>query len=287
MGLLIKDILNLGEQRLKDAGIHDAKYDANQLFLYSENIDRNTLFKLWGSELNDISFENYCRLLDRRSAGEPLQYIIGNTEFMGLTFRVTPDVLIPRLDTEVVVDEALKLMKEHKVKKVLDLCTGSGAIAVSVAKLADKVDVSASDISQEALKIAAENASANGVKIDFKCGDMFAPFKRKIGGNAKFDMIISNPPYIPSQDIEGLMTEVKDHEPRLALDGGDDGLDFYRTIIEQAPDYLKKGGILVLEIGSDQAHNIEEIAGNTAKYKGCDIKKDLAGLDRVAVLMIN
>lgn len=286
MGLLIKDILKIGETRLEHAGIHDFKVDAEELFCYLYNMERSKLFMNWSKDIDDNGCEQYFSLLDTRCSGVPLQYITGHQEFMGLDFEVNESVLIPRQDTEVLVEEALNVIKDRgrKIKKVLDLCTGSGAVGISIAKLSG-ADVTASDISEEAVATAKRNAGKNDAKVTFVVGDLFAPFKKKFG-KVKFDMIVSNPPYIPTDVIDGLQAEVKDHEPRLALDGGSDGLRFYRQILHEAPDFLRKEGLMLLEIGCEQAAAVASLAEAEKRYGGISIIRDFAGLDRVAVLTL-
>lgn len=291
MGLAVRDILKIAENRLMQAGIEDCKNDAELLYCHMMNIDRARFFMSWSSSLSDELCEHYFQLLDRRCARIPLQHITGHQEFMGFDFEVNDKVLIPRQDTEILVETARSLInsKDNKIKKVLDLCTGSGAIAVSLSGLEKGLEVTASDISEEALAIARKNGAKNGTKVNFVSGDLFEPFKKKLG-NVKFDMILSNPPYIRSDEIPTLQTEVRDYEPVSALDGGMDGLDFYRRIIDEAPEFLKKKGILVLEIGWDQAQAVTALAEAQLDSKGqkiyesCAVIKDLAGLDRVAVL---
>ncbi len=189
-----------------------------------------------------------------RASGKPLSAIFGFVEFYGLRFDVNKKVLAPRMETELLVEEVIKAAENKKGAEVLDLCTGSGAIAVSVAKFS-KAKVAAIDISKGALATAKSNAEKNGVKIEFIESDMFNRLKNR----RKFDIIVSNPPYIRSLDIEGLDSEVKNYDPRLALDGGEDGLDFYREIAVSAPNYLKKGGELFLEIGQGQFKDVEKL----------------------------
>lgn len=286
MSLLVKDILKIGDQRLIQAGISDHKQDSEELFCFCCHTERKSLFMDWAKEIDDHQCERYFSLLDIRCAGQPLQYITGHQEFMGLDFAVNEHVLIPRMDTEVLVERALALIGEggRKIRRVLDLCTGSGAIAVSLAKLS-AADLTASDISGEALETARKNAAENQAKVSFICGDLFSPFRKKLG-RTRFDLIVSNPPYIPTAVIQELQTEVRDHEPHLALDGGADGLSFYRRIIEEAPDFLRKRGILLLEIGFDQAEAVTELAHARGCYQEAQVVQDLAGLDRVVELRL-
>ncbi len=212
-------------------------------------------------------FESYVSM---REAHIPLQYITGYQDFMGLLIAVTADVLIPRLDTEVLAE---MVIKEADSKKVLDLCTGSGCLAVSIVKLGRPAYVAASDISEAALAIARQNAAVNQAEVQFIKSDMFENIE------GRFDFIVSNPPYIPTAEINELMQEVKDHEPHLALDGREDGLHFYRIIAEQSKNYLNCGGKLFLEIGCEQADQVKALL--KADYYNIKVYKDLAGLDRI------
>ncbi|MDD2218130.1 MAG: peptide chain release factor N(5)-glutamine methyltransferase [Eubacteriales bacterium] len=288
MGLPVREILKIAEKRLADAGCSNPKVDSELLFCYLMNIDRNRLFMHWADILPDDLCNRFFSYLDTRTSGVPLQYITNKQEFMGIEFFVNENVLIPRQETEIIIETIFEIVKERKgksdIKKVLDLCTGSGAIAVSMAALCGGIEVAASDISAAALSVARKNAQNTKVKVDFFEGDLFTPFQKRFGRTAKFDMIISNPPYIRSSVIPTLQIEIKGHEPMLALDGGEDGLDFYRTIVKEAPAYLKKDGILVMEIGYDQADAITELASADGAYQRIGIVKDLAGHDRAAVL---
>ncbi len=212
--------------------------------------------------------------LERRIKGEPLQYILGKTEFMGLEFKVNSKVLIPRPETEILVEAALKYAKG---RKVLDLGTGSGCIAISMAKKSSAIDVTAVDISKDALDIAKENARLNMVSVRFLRTKLFK------GLSTKYDLIISNPPYIPRDQIKSLQPELQ-YEPFIALDGGDDGLGFYRDIIKQAPDYLKVNGILIMEIGFNQRKSIEKIIRGVKSFNIIEIIKDYNNIDRVIVV---
>ncbi len=234
--------------------------------------------------------EKYMELIRRRAERIPLQHITGVQEFMGYTFKVNPHVLIPRQDTETLVTEAAKTiqstpreklsffekLKGRKEWDVLDLCCGSGAVGISLAKICSNVKVTATDISAEAVETAEANAEDLRVKVRFLTGDMFEPVKGR-----KFDMIVSNPPYIRTNMISILQEEVKDHEPLNALDGGRDGLDFYRTIVEKAADFLKPEGFLLVEIGHDQGEDLRKMLKDSGKYSPAVVIKDLPGRDRV------
>lgn len=279
-------MLEVGIHRLEEAKIADAKRDAETLLLYLEKADRTFLYVHRNDATDEYRADAYFGLIDRRAAGEPLQYILGSQEFMGLNFAVNPSVLIPRQDTETLVELALKRAGEKKRSlSILDMCCGSGAIAVSMAHFLPKAKITACDISPEALEVARGNAARNGLngRIEFRESDLFFMTKRKKTVRIKdsFDMILSNPPYIPTQDIDTLQTEVRDHEPIKALDGGSDGLDFYRRIAEDAFGSLKKDGLMFLEIGCDQAEAVTSLLSGAGYYSEIEVHKDLTGLDRV------
>ena len=224
----------------------DNKTEAELIVMHV--IGAKTKTELYDAPVLDVEKQKSCeKFVKRRLTGAPLQYVLGETCFYGLDIKTDARALIPRFDTEVVVEEVLKAAKGYQSPEVLDVGTGSGAIALAVAKNCD-CSVTATDISRDALELAETNGDALGVKVEWKCGSLFRPVK-----NRQFDVIVSNPPYIQSGAIAELDKEVKDYEPRLALDGGPDGLDFYRDLAQQAPSHLKKGGCLILEVGFDQA----------------------------------
>lgn len=206
----------------------------------------------------------------------PLSKIFGWTEFFGMKFYVDKNVLSPRPETELVCEQAISLINSHNFKKVLDLCTGSGAIAITLAKNT-KSKVEACDISRSALKIAEKNAKNLGAKVNFFESNMFSGLKK----NSKFDIIVSNPPYISTKEIQLLDEEVKNHDPHISLDGGDDGLDFYRIISENAPTFLKNDGMLVLEIGEGQANAVKKLL--SANFKNIKIIKDYNNIQRIVI----
>lgn len=296
MSLSVKEILNIGQRRLQDAGVSDADLDCKLLYCFMRNITRTQLILMYQNVLEDRLCDEYFRLIDERASGNPLQYITGTQEFMGLEFDVNESVLIPRQDTETMVEDVISVIKDGALRgeslegtgrrewDILDLCTGSGAIGISLAKLLTgvKVNVTCSDVSKAALEVARKNAGKLGVSknIKFAEGDMFAPFDGRFK-KKKFDLIVSNPPYIESDVIPTLQTEVKDHEPMSALDGGDDGLDFYRIIAGEAGGFLKKRGILFLEIGCDQGNAVRELLTEAGGYSDIRCLKDLAGRDRI------
>lgn len=239
--MTVREALRLAAARLNEAGVPDADVDAAYLLASVLKEDTLAMRINGGRELTQTQRAAFDALCDRRAAREPLQYILGETEFMGLTFHVEPGVLIPRADTEILVEKALELMPPGA--RVLDIGTGSGAIAVSLAKLGKNARVTAVDVSDKALEIARKNAESNGVDVEFVKSDCFSALQGR-----KYDMIVSNPPYISDEEMRGLMPEVK-QEPELALSGGGDGLDFYRRISREAPEHLNAGGFLLFEIG--------------------------------------
>ena len=253
-------------------------------------MDKVTLFLKAEEEVDSETEEKYMELIEKRASRIPLQHITGVQEFMGHTFKVSPDVLIPRQDTETLVSEAAKIIQETPREKltfmeklrgareweILDLCCGSGAIGISLAKIFSNVRVVATDISREAIKLAEENARALRTKVRFIQGDMFAA-----AGDRKFDMIVTNPPYIKTNMISILQDEIKKHEPLSALDGGRDGLKFYRIITEHAAEHLKEGGFLLMEIGHDQGEDLRKMLKDSGKYTAAEVIRDLPGKDRV------
>lgn len=281
--MLVREMIKLGEGRLMKAHCMDPWLDAELLYYYLTGQDRVGLFLRAKEPADEVLQKQYFDLISQREKRIPLQHITGSQEFMGLNFQVNSDVLIPRQDTEILVEEAARIIRgdnprarQRRIWKVLDLCCGSGAIGVSLARICENVRVSASDYSQPALETAKLNAEKNRVKIKFFQGDLYNAI-----GNRRYDMIISNPPYIRSHMIPILQDEVKVHEPMMALDGGDDGLDFYRTIIGDAAKHLKKQGVLALEIGHDQAEDVSQLIRETGAFTKVHVIKDLAGHDRV------
>lgn len=275
-------LLNEGSDSLQSAGDPDASTDARQLLLAAFHLDTvhfllNRMQELPDDEATRTSVEQYRKMVGIRSSRCPLQQILGSQEFMGLEFYVNQHVLIPRQDTETLVELVLEEQRNRE-KTVLDLCTGSGCIAVSLAVKGGYRSVTATDISGEALIVARRNVEIHGCeeRIDLHQGDLFQALKP----GRTFDVITSNPPYIPTAVIQTLEPEVRDHEPMLALDGTEDGLYYYRRIASEAKQYLAEGGSIYLEIGHDQG---EAAAGlfEAAGYRNVRVCKDLASNDRV------
>ena len=261
-----------GEKRLKEAGVPEAKLNAWLLLEYASGCTRSHYLAYQEEVLPAEAERQFLEATERRSKREPLQYITGIQEFMGHSFLVSDQVLIPRQDTELLVEEALKYLKPGM--KFLDMCTGSGCILLSILKGCPGVIGVGSDISAGALKVAQKNQERLEQEAVLLQSDLF----EKIEGS--FDLIVSNPPYIRSGEIPKLMEEVRDFEPVSALDGREDGLYFYRRIAEESSAYLKAGGRLYLEIGYDQGALVSELLGEQG-FCEIEVKKDLAGLDRV------
>lgn len=275
----IKELLNQGVIMLKNEDIDGPKNKARMILEYTLKKPREYIIIYDTKEVTSNQRNEYIKNIKRLVQGEPLQYIIGKQEFMGMNFLVTKDVLIPQPDTEILVEEAINIAKNLENPVILDLCTGSGAIAVSIAKNIQNVKIIATDVSHKALDIAKQNARFNGVlnSIEFKESNMFDKLK-----GMKFDIIVSNPPYIRKGDIKSLPKDVQ-NEPNLALDGGKDGLDFYRIIAENAVKYLNRHGFLCLEIGFDQKKDVINILNNQRRYVETYSKKDLCLNDRIIV----
>ncbi len=269
--MTIRQTLNAAEAALQAAGVPDARLDAEYLLAEVLDAPRLALRLRGGDALTDAQQAAFLALLRRREAREPLQYIQGTQEFMGLTFQVCPDVLIPRADTETLVEQALKHIRPGM--RVLDVCTGSGAIAVAIKKLAPQTEVSATDLSEKALAVARRNATAQGAEIIFYQGDFLQP----VAGQ-KFGIIVSNPPYIPAAELPLLQAEVQ-REPRMALEGGADGLLFYRRLAAEAPAHLLPGGQVLCEIGDTQFDAVRALFG--PQFTDIALVHDLSGLPRV------
>jgi release factor glutamine methyltransferase len=300
--MTLREWLAQAEQQLR-SGPHPsrARLDAETLFLHLTGKDRAWLLTHLDDDFAGCTAIGYAGLLDRRRKGEPIQYITGETEFYGLPFRVTPDVLIPRPETEYLVEKVLALVSEKlgapsltrilgqgwestipkdipamRHLRILDIGSGSGAIAVALAYKLSQAQITAIDISAPALAVAEENAKRNDVAIRFLHGDLLAPVAEE-----RFDIIVSNPPYVSTTDRDKLSVEVRDHEPTLALFAGEDGLEIYRRLIPQAFDALASGGFIALEIGYGQQPAIQALLA-AAGFDGIQFTPDLQGIPRVA-----
>ena len=303
----LKSALKKGEAILKAVNNKSASNDARVILSNVLNCSKIFLIANYDYQLTEDEEAKFAELIELRAKGVPLQYITGKQEFMSLQFKVNSNVLIPRQETEILVETIIDYIKNKRgilkernaVSKkntnsgnkadsvsinrsddisILEIGTGSGCIAVSLAYYIQDCFITATDISEDAIQTARLNASLNGVKekIDFVVSDLFENV-----GNKKFDAIVSNPPYIAKKDIESLDVEVKKYEPIIALDGGIDGLDFYRAIIQKAPDYLKEDGILVFEIGYNQARDVACLMERD--FSNIRIIKDLDKNDRVVI----
>ncbi len=262
-----------GKRRLREARIEEWELDAWYLLEHVLGCTRNDYYLYPERRIEEDQGQKYLELIQKRTAHIPLQHLTGSQEFMGYRFHVNEHVLIPRQDTEILVEEALRHVRASM--KVLDLCTGSGCILLSLLKMVPGLTGFGTDISEQALQVARRNRKNLSLetKAEFLKSDLFEEVK------GKFDCILSNPPYIPSKVVDTLMEEVREHEPRIALDGREDGLHYYREITEQSPAYLKPGGMLFLEIGYDQADAVVKLMEQD--FTHIRVVKDLAGLDRV------
>lgn len=266
-----QQLLQEGKQKLLQAEIADAENDSWLLLEYVTGMSRSRYFLQSSQKAAAEEAVMYQKLISQRAEHIPLQHLTGEQEFMGLAFQVNEHVLVPRQDTECLVETALEYVKD---KRVLDMCTGSGCIAISLMALGQVKACDAVDFSKEALEVAQKNAVKNQVDVTFINSNLF----EKVAG--QYDVIVSNPPYIPPDVIEGLSKEVREHEPRMALDGGEDGLSFYRRITKESRAYLTEGGYLFYEIGCEQAEAVMEIMHSEGFGEVC-CKKDYAGNDRV------
>ena len=267
-------ILNWTKAYLAEKGVENPRLEAEWMLCEALSLDRVGLYLNFDKPLSDHELAAYRSMVVRRAKREPLQYILGSQEFMGLDFQVSPAVLIPRHDTEVLVTEAAK--RGCGSRSILDIGTGSGCVAIALAKALPEAQVLSVDISGEALAVARDNAQRIGVSVEFVQGSLLEPFTGR-----RFDMIVSNPPYIPAADLDTLQQEVRGYEPLSALDGGADGLDFYRRITQAAPGYLNPGGWLVFEVGAGQAPQVLELLGAGDLGSESFTALDPAGIERV------
>jgi release factor glutamine methyltransferase len=278
------DLLRKSTEYLEQNGIDDALSEAEMLVFHAVNMDRLDAY-IDNPEIMSAGSAKVRRLLRRRIKGEPVQYIIGHIEFLDLTIRVGKGVLIPRPETELLVEEAIKAARRQtsevrsktvKSLSLLDLCTGTGCIALALAKEFPAAEVYGTDLSKEAVAYAKKNAKANNIKnVSFSQGSLFEPVKGK-----RFDIITANPPYIRRDEIETLQREIRDWEPVAALDGGMDGMDFYWAILSSAGGFLNIGGLIFLELGYDQAEEVHKIA-RAEGFRKITIINDYAGIGRI------
>lgn len=276
--MTLREAYEFGQTALKEVDIEDAVLDAWYLLEFTTGISRAMYFLKMNEEMSGEQETQYRSYIEKRAGHIPLQHITGTQEFMGLEFQVNEHVLVPRQDTEVLVESVLAVLQPDG--KVLDMCTGSGCILISLMRLAGLIDGTGVDISEEALAVAKANAEKHKVNAVLIKSDLFEKVVDK------YDLIVSNPPYIRTAVIEELKEEVKFHDPFLALDGKEDGLYFYRKIIAESPEYLKKNGRLYFEIGHDQGKDVKLLM-EEAGFSEVTVKKDLAGLDRVVFGVYN
>ncbi|MGZ3557577.1 MAG: peptide chain release factor N(5)-glutamine methyltransferase [Thermodesulfobacteriota bacterium] len=284
--MTILEVLNWSVNYLEDHQIENSRLNAELLLARSLNLSREGLYMRLHDQVEERNKEVLEKLMQRRIAGEPLQYILEHQEFWSLDVRVDPRVLIPRPETELLVEQSLLILRQLRASKrissVLEIGTGSGAIAIALAKELKDLLLVATDISLEALVLAAENARSAEVlnQINFVNGDLFGPL-HSLKDGAAFDLILSNPPYITRGKIDTLAKEVKDHEPRVALDGGEDGLAFYRRIIPEAHFYLQEGGWLLLEVALGQSGIVSGMIDDGGHFLKPESIPDLSGIGRV------
>ena len=273
--MTITEWIKNAAEALENAGCPDPAIDARWIAEDLLNMTASALRFEGQNAIPSEKLEEMNACLQRRRMGEPVQYILRRGDFMGMRFYVDSRVLIPRQDTETLVESVIIALQGRHEPKVLDLCTGSGAIGVSIGTLVPGANVTLADISTGALEVAKKNAHDLGVEVTLRHGDLF-----KAVGREKFDMIVSNPPYIRSSEMEELQAEVK-FEPAIALDGGLDGLNFYRRIAEEAPAHLNAGGSIYFEVGEGEARDVLDLLKNNLDCADCGIIKDLTGIERI------
>lgn len=270
--------LSMATEKFQKAGIENARLDAEVLLAYVLNVRRLSLYVNTGKKLTADELTRYEHLIKRRLERIPVAYLTGHKEFMGLNFAVTPDVLIPRPDTEILAQGVIEHLRgfNHDLK-LADVGTGSGAICVSILKFVENITAAAVDISQKALEIAHFNAQKFNVedRITFYEGNLFEPLEGQI-----FNVVVSNPPYVSTNELKKLQPEIK-IEPKIAFDGGIDGLKFYRQIVADAPRFLAEGGFLAMELGFNHSEPVRHMIEESGNFKHVQIWKDLAGIERV------
>lgn len=276
-----RELYEFGKLKLIEAGIADAELDARLLLEYICRTDRNDLIVHADRERSSMEEQFYQTVIEKRASRIPLQHITGEQEFMGLCFRVNEHTLIPRQDTEILVEEAMHRLSDGM--RILDLCTGSGCILLSLLKYSNECEGIGIDLSDKALMVARENAERLQLEAVFLEGDLFSPlesFTSEKTTDKLFDLIVSNPPYIETAVIGTLMPEVREHEPIMALDGMEDGLHFYKRILAEAPAYMRRGAYLLFEIGCGQGESVVSLM-QEAGFEQVEVFKDYAGLNRV------
>jgi len=283
--MTVLEILNWSTHTLNDHQVENPRLNAELLLARVLNLSREGLYAGFNGQFKKEEKEALERLMERRISGEPLQYILGHQEFWSIDFKVDPRVLIPRPETELLVEQSVSTLSETSLLQtpsVLEIGTGSGAIAISLAKEVMDIFIVATDISRRALLLAKENATSAGVlhQIAFVNADLLGPF-RYLRDQERFDLILSNPPYIDRSEIQGLAREIRDYEQIAALDGGENGMEFYRRIILQAPSYLRGGGWLLLEVGEGQGEKVVDQLERSGYFLRPQLLPDLSGIKRV------
>ncbi len=283
--MTVLELLNGSANTLRDHQVENPRLNAELLLARSLNLSREGLYMHLRDTLKEKEREALEKMVLKRISGEPLQYILEHQEFWSIDFKVDPRVLIPRPETELLVEQSLLILSEtsfRRIPSVLEIGTGSGAIAIALAREVKNIFLVATDISGDALGLARENAKSAGVQhqIKFVNGDLFGPL-RPFEERKPFDLILSNPPYLIRPEIGSLAKEVRDHEPIIALDGGEDGMEFYRRLVSQAPFYLREGGWLLLEMGQGQAPFVSGLIEGGGQFLKPDCVPDLSGIERV------
>ena len=282
MGNTCLEILNQAVEKLRLAGIDRPRTNAELLLGAVLNKSKVDLYLDKDRILTSDEIEKFNQYIDERISNRPVQYIIGTVEFFGLEFKVDQRVLIPRPETETLVEVVIGQLANKENPRIIDLGTGSGAIAISLAKSLKTPFIYATDVSKDALEVAKENAIINKVEdqIEFLCGDWFAPLKNK-NLEGQIDCVVSNPPYVSKDELKALPREIKDYEPIVALESTEEGVFFHKKIIENSLDFLKKGGLLTLETAFGQAGKVADLIRQSDNYNNIKIIKDLGGIDRV------
>ena len=278
----VEYFLKLGKDILKKEGYESYIIDTELIMMKILNISRVRLFLEYKKEMSDKEILEFKYLICRRAYGMPIKYILGKCEFMSLDFFVNQYTLIPRNDTEILVEKAIELFNENNIKNFIEIGTGTGCISISILNYINNKNIicTAVDISNDAIDVAIKNAKNNNVfeNINFIVSDIF----ENINENMKYDAIISNPPYIKTEDLNNLVKDILYYEPLIALDGGFDGLYFYNKIIVQSEKYLNSGGYIMFEIGYDQGNDVKKILEKN-NFRNISVIKDLSGLDRVVI----
>jgi len=281
----IKKLLNWISDYFADKGLDAPRFRGEMLLAHVLDTKRIELYTNFDQPVSASKLDQLRDLVKRASRGEPISYLIGRTEFYSLTLKVTPDCLIPRPETELLVERSIELLRHRKGSQLIgELCTGSGCVAVAIAKNFPQANIIAADSSEKALSVAADNVQMHSLadRVKLLRGDLFEPVIAELG-ERKFDLLVSNPPYVTDEEFENLDPGVKDYEPPTALRGGPDGLGIIRRIINQSADFLKPDGILMLEIGYRQGPQVRKLISDTGLFGNVQIQKDLSGHDRIAI----